>query len=59
MELKGKSGSTKQGRLCVDVKQVNIVEKLLNCEALTKTKGGRDETRHEGFIRHLKRSQQC
>lgn len=42
---------------CVDVKQV-IMEKLLNCEALTMKKGGRDETRHGGFIRHLKRSQQ-
>lgn len=44
-------------RVCVGLKQVNIMEWLVNCEALTKARGDRNETRHRGFVRYLKRSQ--
>lgn len=40
------------------VKQVNNMEGLVNSEVLTKARGDMDETRHWGFVRHLKRSQQ-
>lgn len=42
---------------CVGGKQVNNIEKLVSCEVNTKARGDGYETKHTGFVRHLKRSQ--
>lgn len=43
--------------ICVGRKQVNNIEKLVSCEVNTKARGDGYETKHTGFVRHLKRSQ--
>lgn len=42
--------------VCVGGKQVNNIERLVSCEVNTKASGDRDERKHTGFVRHLKRS---
>ena len=41
-------------RVCVGVRQVNTMKRLVNCEVNAKARGDRFYTRYMGFVRHLK-----